>query len=83
MRIIEAMGIKLKELRLQNGYSADYVGKRFGVTRQTISLYELGKRKMNADMFLEMLSFYDVENPNDVINEIYKEATKWLPYTQE
>lgn len=76
MTIIELLGIKLKELRIKNGYSADYVGKHFGVTRQTISLYELGKRKINADMLIELLFFYNVDNPNELFKEIYKESQK-------
>lgn len=40
-------GEKIKQLRLANSMSQDYVAERLGVTRSTISSYEIGRRKLS------------------------------------
>lgn len=40
-------GEKIKQLRLANSMSQHYVAERLGVTRSTISSYEIGRRKIS------------------------------------
>ena len=39
------VGIRLKELRKNAGYTLEYVGKAIGVTRATVQRYESGEIK--------------------------------------
>lgn len=67
---------KLRGLRAERNLSLDEVGKEIGVSRATISLYELGKRKLPLNTFLNLLEVY---NTNIIIffQHIYDNSQKW------
>lgn len=45
----ELLSQKLKELRIVNNYTQDYVAAALGVVRQTYSHYETGRRVPDAE----------------------------------
>lgn len=51
-------GERLKALRLTNGLSQEELGKRFGVTKQTISNWENENITPALDMFIHIVEFF-------------------------
>ncbi len=51
---------KLKELRKAYGYTQDYVAITLGITRQTYSHYETGKRTPNPEMLYKLAGLYHI-----------------------
>ena len=56
-------GERLKALRLTNGLSQEELGKRFGVTKQTISNWENENITPALDMFINIVEFFQ-STPN-------------------
>ena len=54
------IGIKLKALRKSKGLSQQDVADRFGVSRTTISNYEIGRRKPTIGELQNYAAFYGV-----------------------
>ena len=52
---------KLRGLRAERNYSLGQVGEGIGVGKDTLSLYENGKRKMPLIVAIKLLEFYNVE----------------------
>ena len=52
---------KLRGLRAERNYSLGQVGEKIGVSRDALSLYENGKRKMPLIVAIKLLEFYNVE----------------------
>ncbi|MBQ2991273.1 MAG: helix-turn-helix transcriptional regulator [Clostridia bacterium] len=51
-------GEKLKELRLLKGMSQEDLGKRLGVTKQTVSNWEIENVTPALDMFQNIVSYF-------------------------
>lgn len=66
---------KLRGLRAERDLNLDEVSKGIGVHRNTISLYEKGKRKLPLNTFLDLLELY---NTNIIIffQNIYDNSHK-------
>lgn len=64
------IGQKLKELRNKKGLTLEEVGKKLGITRSAMGHYEAGRRTVSADMFMDLMDIYDVDDPNEVMREI-------------
>jgi len=53
-------GKRLKELRLEKGFSQRKLGEMFGVCNQTISFWENGSREPDLDTLVSIAHFFDV-----------------------
>lgn len=53
-------GKKLKELRLEKGYSQRKLGEKFNVCNQTISFWECGSREPDLDTLVNIAHYFDV-----------------------
>ena len=53
-------GKKLKELRIEKGFTLKYVAEQFNVTIRTICRYEEGTREPSIEMLIKFCDFYDV-----------------------
>lgn len=51
---------RLKELRENAGYSQPEIAKMLGVDKQTISQYELGKRRPSYEMLFSLCDIFNV-----------------------
>lgn len=54
-------GDKLTQLRRKNGLSQEELGEKLGVTRQTVSKWELGQSKPDTDKLMEISKLLDVD----------------------
>ena len=50
----------LKNIRLKNNYNQEYVANKLGVTKQTISNWEKGKRTPDIDSLVKLANLYEV-----------------------
>ena len=55
------IGSRLRELRKKKGVSQEDLAKLLGVTKSTISKYELGHRAMSIDQLKKVLDFFGIE----------------------
>lgn len=53
-RIVIEYGDFLKDKRLAKGYSQAHVAELLGITQQSYSLYELGKREPGLDFIIDV-----------------------------
>lgn len=64
-------GERLRILRLAKGISQEELGKRFGVTKQTVSNWEIENVTPALDMFQSIAEYFDT-TPNYLLGyEIY------------
>ena len=56
----ELLSQKLKELRIVNNYTQDYVAAALGVVRQTYSHYETGRRVPDAEVLYKLSGLYNI-----------------------
>lgn len=63
----------IKQLRLERGLSQKELADKIGLTQQAIALLENNKRKLEFDLFLEILEKLDTTNEelSDIINSIF------------
>lgn len=73
MKNDEIIGRKLTELRKSKGYTLQKVSDRFGWNRSTLCKYEKGQRQVTADVFIELLDFYEVDDVLALFKELLKE----------
>ena len=57
--------ISLKAARVNAGLSQEAASKRLKVAKQTLSNWETGRTKIDAETFLELCRIYDVQ-PSDI-----------------
>ena len=55
------IGAKIRELRKKHGVSQDTLALILGVTKSTISKYELGHREISIDQLKTILDFFGVQ----------------------
>ena len=53
-------GIKLKELRVEKGYSQRKFGEILGFCNQTVSFWESGSREPDLDTLIKISEFFQV-----------------------
>lgn len=53
-------GKRLKELRIERGFSQRALGEVFGVCNQTISFWESGSREPDLDCLVKISKFFEV-----------------------
>lgn len=52
--------LKLKELRLENNYTQQYIEKVLNIKQNTNSQYESGQRQLPLDILVKLAEFYGV-----------------------
>lgn len=57
----------LKQLRMANNFTQDYVAAALGITRQTYSHYETGKRKPSTETIYKLSILYHI-SANDLLH---------------
>lgn len=50
----KAIGLRLKELRLKNGYTLEQVGDKIGKTKKSIQLYENGEVTISVNVLKQL-----------------------------
>jgi len=53
-------GKKLKELRIEKGFSQQTLGEILGFCNQTISFWESGSREPDLDTLLQIAHYFEV-----------------------
>ena len=53
-------GKKLKELRIEKGFSQQKLGEILGFCNQTISFWESGSREPDLDTLLQIAHYFEV-----------------------
>ena len=74
----------IKELRFKKGISQKDLAERIGTSQQAIALLENGKRKLEFDLFVEILNKMetsDLELKN-VINSIFLRSNETMQLTE-
>lgn len=66
-------GDKLSKLRRNKGLSQEELGYQLNVTRQTISKWELGQSKPDADKLKEISKFFDIDFNQLIDDEVFIE----------
>lgn len=54
------LAIRIKEQRIEKGYTLKYVAEQLNVTVRSICRYESGEREPSIDMLKRLCDFYDV-----------------------
>lgn len=54
------LGIKLKELRIEQGISQRQLGEMLGFSNQAVSTWECGLREPDCDSLIELAMFFNV-----------------------
>ena len=65
------LGDKILELRKKNGFSQEDLGEKIGVTRQTISNWELGETAPNPEQLKLLSKYLNVSIDELLDNEIH------------
>lgn len=60
------MGYLLRRVRLENGWTQEYVAQNVGVTPEAISMIETGKRKPSYDVLVKLLDLYGYSDPKQL-----------------
>ena len=58
---------KLRMLRLSKGFSQQHVACKLKITRQYLSLIELGERPITEKVLPRIMKFYKVKNKRELI----------------
>lgn len=53
-------GTRLKELRKKNGYTQVTLAEKLGVSKGTVAMWEVGKRKPDFEMLCTLSELFDV-----------------------
>lgn len=67
------LGEKLRKMRLEKGLTQEQLGKKLGLTKACIGLYENGKRSIYAKTLIDICKICDYD-----ANELAKELMKYL-----
>ena len=53
-------GERIENLRKEKGITQDELSNKFGISQQTISLYEIEKKEPNVEMLIKMADYFGV-----------------------
>ncbi|MDE6210549.1 MAG: helix-turn-helix domain-containing protein [Clostridia bacterium] len=54
------MNLRLKELRLENNFTQQYIANVLNIKQNTYSQYESGLRQLPLEILVELSKFYNV-----------------------
>lgn len=70
------VGERLKQLRTSHNYTQQEIADILGVTKATISKYETGQRRLNADYIERLSNLYGVEPYYILFGQTLAQANK-------
>lgn len=59
----------LKQERIKNGWTQDFVAKSVGISRVAIQKIETGKRKPSYDVLVKLLELFGYNDPRELFAE--------------
>ena len=77
MITLQKLGLKLKNLREQFGFSQEFVAKELGLKRQAIIAIEAGKRNLDSFELFKLGSLFGVEIKSLLKNSELIESPKF------
>lgn len=80
---MNSIGSKIRELRKKEGATQEDLANLLGVTKSTISKYELGHREISIEQLKKILDFFGIEYGLFLTNFDDPEATEWNDYTMD
>ena len=69
----EHIGGKLREIRLDKGYTLETVAEKIGLTIKAIQFYETGQRKIGNPTIAKLIKIY-----NYSIDQFWEETKRFL-----
>lgn len=57
---IKQSGKRIRQLRIQNGYTQEKLARELGIDRSLLSYVEAGKRGCSVDLLVRLSDFFDV-----------------------
>jgi transcriptional regulator with XRE-family HTH domain len=63
------VGLRLKQLRFDRGYSQEHVGSKIGLTYQQVQKYEKGSTSLACARVPEICAIYSI-TPNDLFSDV-------------
>lgn len=74
-KIAILIGKEMKIARMKKNITQEQIGNFIGVTRQTVSLWESGKRSMNIEDYVKICDHFgfDAQNIIDNVMEMVKD----------
>ena len=58
--------LKIRQERIEKGWTQKYVGSTVGVSKQSIYDIETGKQKPSYDVLLKLLTLFEVKHCDDI-----------------
>ena len=77
------LGEKILQLRKKSGLSQEELGEEVGVTRQTISNWELGETQPNPDQLKKLSKTFNVSVDEIIDNDIQNEILTKVKLTEK
>lgn len=66
---------RIRELRIEKGFSQKYIGEQCGLTQQAINRIEQGNRKIDIDLLFRISNALGVDLFNDILTTKYDTRT--------
>lgn len=60
------MKLKMRQERERRGWTQGYVGEKLGITAESVSMLESGKRKPSYDVLVKLLDLFDYSDPREL-----------------
>ena len=57
---MDTVNVRIRELRVEHGFTQQYVADLLGIDRSNYSKYERGKLEPNPDMLIALTKLYNV-----------------------
>lgn len=57
---MDVVNVRIRELRVEHGFTQQYVADLLGIDRSNYSKYERGLLSVSADMLVALAKLYDV-----------------------
>lgn len=77
------IGGRIRELRKKEGATQEDLAKLLGVTKSTISKYELGHREISIEQLKKILDYFGIEYGLFLTNFDDPKAAEWNDYTMD
>lgn len=69
-RLEVTLKTKLREKRLDRGWTQEYVAKKCGVSIQAVCDWENGRRKPSYEVLIKLLDLFKVNDPRRLFAEV-------------